>query len=130
MYLLIGFLAVMAILTVIAIVKGFFRFVKFLAFVAVLGIGFYYVQTKEPQQPTEPKIEQTKTISDYFKDLLGDITSQSSTPQVDNSTVELVERLTGSEQSSLDENGQPIGSAKYGATFILGDFDQYGRATY
>lgn len=130
MYLLIGFLAVMVILTVIAIVKGFFRFVKFLAFVAVVGIGFYFVQTRETQQPTEPKIEQTKTISDYFKDLFGEVTSQSSTPQVDNSTVELVERLTGSEQSSLDENGQPVGSAKYGATLILGDLDQYGRATY
>ena len=70
------------------------------------------------EQPEAPVGENNSSGSNDIQP--GGNTTETATPAPASGQI-----LTGSEQSSTT-----IGNVNYGATFIMGDLDQYGRATY
>lgn len=105
-----------------------------LVVLVLVALGFYaydkYVKTSNINtNPTSEMQVQTESSSS-----VADASVEETEPQAevvtDGSNPYFVERLTGAEVSSIDENGNPLGSAQWGATFLLGDLDAYGRATW
>lgn len=126
---------------VIGIVKGLVnRFVGgiiTLIIVALCGFAWYH-HVETPQQFIEklqevlPKSIGPAKSEQSDSDMGENNSSRSDDSQLDGNNTEtptpnpaIGQILTGSEPSSTT-----IGSVNYGATFIMGDLDQYGRATY
>ena len=126
---------------VIGIVKGLVnRFVGgiiTLIIVALCGFAWYH-HVETPQQFIEklqevlPKSIGPAKSEQSDSDMGENNSSRSDDSQLDGNSTEtstpnsaIGQILTGSEPSSTT-----IGSVNYGATFIMGDLDQYGRATY
>lgn len=125
----------MVVSAIIGIIKGIFRgALTVLLFIIIGGLAGYsylndihdpvtlvtsivsrFENQDNPQQPQENQTNQNQPQA-----------SQQST----DSNQYFVPKLNGNEQSSTDANGQPLGAAKWGATFIVGDTDNLNRPTF
>lgn len=151
---IIGLGVFLVILAIIAIIKGFARriFSAILTFI-IIGLAAYAnindiktpqallldLSDKVVQSQKDKVVNKAKDSVNTVKDQATGQAPQAETPSnnVDDYTEttsdhneHFVTRLNGTETSTTDENGNPIGSAKYGATIILGDLDSLGRATF
>lgn len=148
-YLIVGGVVIIAVLLIIAIIKGLFRKTMSVILSLITMLAFWYVNvfgnplTQARNTVIKSGVEQATTVAktkspDIVTNVKDSINSAKESitnllpgaEKTEKNESYFVERLTGSEQSSVDENGQPVGSAKYGATFILGDLDEHGRATF
>lgn len=125
----------MVVSAIIGIIKGVFRRAfTILLFIIIGGLAGYsylndihdpvtlvtsivsrFENQDKPQQPNQPQQSNQNQPQ----------ASQQST----DSNQYFVPKLNGNEQSSTDSNGQPLGAAKWGATFIVGDTDDLNRPT-
>lgn len=131
---IIALIALMIVSAIIGIIKGIFRGALTVVLFGIIGglAGYSYLndihdpvtlvtsivsrfenqdkpqQPNQPQQSNQPQASQQSTDSNQY----------------------FVPKLNGNEQSSTDSNGKPLGAAKWGATFIVGDTDNLNRPTF
>ena len=105
-----------------------------LVVLVLVALGLYaydkYVKTSNVNTNPTSEMQIQTEASSSVADASVEVTEPQAEVVTDGSNPYFVERLTGTEVSSTDENGNPLGSAQWGATFLLGDLDVYGRATW
>ena len=130
-------LLILVVLAAISLIKGFIRgligWVTTLLLCAACAFAIYTHSSTPSQFISAVKgvLPKSGRISDTYNKFVGDhnstnLESPKGTDSETNQSDSLdYSPLTGSEQSSTTE-----GSVKFGATFIMGDLDKLGRATY
>ena len=137
---IVALLALMIISAIFGIIRGVFRgALSVVLFIIIGGLaGYAYLndihdpialvssivtkfENEDNQQvPAQPNQNQPTQQS----------TNTQPAPQSTDSNQYFVPKLNGNEKSSTDSNGNPLGAAKWGATFIVGDTDDLNRPTF
>ena len=117
-----GYLLLLILLsTIIGIIKGCLRGLLSVILVLVLVIFGWFVYKHPESNPVE-------NIKQFYQSHTQKVEQK---PTTDEQTTDyFVERLDDNTESSRDQNNNLLGSAQFGAKFVVGEADELGRPTF